>query len=542
MARLIHSRLKIKGDLVAQTPLHVGGYGESFETDMALSRNGKDEFYIPGTSLAGSLRSWFRNAFGKDEMEKLFGKEEAEFASFVFIEDMTLDEQVQSELRDGVGIDRYYGTAAEGIKFDRAILPKGTKLKFEMTVEIQTEAQAKKTKAMFGHLLDALTKGNVRLGASKTRGLGKVKLELQSIEEYPLNGFDAVLSLIEGKPADTYTVEKLKNEDANARPTCSQLLTITIRWQPKSPLMVKAGYEGIGVDMLPLTSGNGEGKVSLCLPGSSIKGAFRAQAERILRTLFDIEAPRNESDNQNFSKQLQVFDKNGKSTKATELIGILFGAKKEPGKSDKLGLGALSIDDCYARLQIDSDLWSSVETGEVEKEKSYYTQSLWQAMRAIDLNKKVSGLTDDEKKTDTTAFKISHHVAIDRWTGGASDGALYGVLQPSPSIGWEDITMTLDFSRLPDEATKKRCLMLLLVVLRDFAENRVPLGFATNRGMGEVEVLDIKLQGSGFTGDLTCLNKAGNDWLVLSKSNVSSLDDGLKKVLQEEWDKWLKNN
>ena len=56
MARHINSRLKIIGDLIAETPLHVGGYGESFETDMALARNGKDGFYVPGTSLTGSWR------------------------------------------------------------------------------------------------------------------------------------------------------------------------------------------------------------------------------------------------------------------------------------------------------------------------------------------------------------------------------------------------------------------------------------------------------------------------------------------------------
>src|SRR5215213_3387333 len=78
MARRINSRLKIKGILTAQTPLHVGGYGESFETDMALAKNGNDEFYIPGTSLTGALRSWFENAFGKDNTIEFWGFQEDE--------------------------------------------------------------------------------------------------------------------------------------------------------------------------------------------------------------------------------------------------------------------------------------------------------------------------------------------------------------------------------------------------------------------------------------------------------------------------------
>jgi CRISPR/Cas system CSM-associated protein Csm3 (group 7 of RAMP superfamily) len=153
MTRAIHARLKIEGELVTETPLHVGGYGESFETDMALARNGRGEFYIPGTSLTGSLRSWFQTNFGKDETIRIWGFQETDKerigtdkdrskASHVLIEDLTLPAPVQSELRDGVGIDRVYGAAAEGAKFDRAVLPKGTKLNLEMTVELEEMERA----------------------------------------------------------------------------------------------------------------------------------------------------------------------------------------------------------------------------------------------------------------------------------------------------------------------------------------------------------------------------------------------------------------
>jgi CRISPR/Cas system CSM-associated protein Csm3 (group 7 of RAMP superfamily) len=543
MARHIHSRLKVKYELVAKTPLHVGGYGESFETDMALARNGKDEFYIPGTSLTGSLRSWFEKNF-PNETEKLWGYQRGDqgHASFVLIEDLQLPEElqskVQSELRDGVGIERFYGTAADGVKFDRAILPKGTKLNFEMSVEIQNDAD--KIKAMCGHLLEALRTGAIRLGASKTRGLGKVTFAPTKIEEYLLVGNDTkgiphVLNLVSGKPTKSYSIQDLINADKETKPQGSQVLTITVKWQPKSALMVKASYEGIGVDMLPLVSGKGDGKVSLVLPGSSIKGAFRAHAERILRTVLGIQAPRNESDSQNFSKQLQVFDKNGNRTKATELIGILFGAKKEAEKSDKLGLGALSINDCYATEGINSELWSAVETGEMDNEKTYSTQSLWHAMRRIDVNKVSEELTEEEKKADTKTFKISHHVAIDRWTGGASEGALFSVLQPSPKMVWENISMTLDLSRIPlqkkddgsmDDSLRKNCLMLLLLVLRDFAENRLPLGFATNRGMGEVKDVSFAISGAYEV-----------EWKD-GKFDFTK-PTSLKSDLEMEWNSWL---
>lgn len=57
--------------------------------------------------------------------------------------------------------------------------------------------------------------------------------------------------------------------------------------------MVKAEGEGIAVDILPLISGF-DGGITFVLPGSSIKGALRTQAERIIRTVLQKETHRDE--------------------------------------------------------------------------------------------------------------------------------------------------------------------------------------------------------------------------------------------------------
>lgn len=505
MARKISSRLKILGTLTAQTPIHVGGYGESFETDMALAKNGNDEFYVPGTSLTGTLRSWFEDAFvdkNNKETQKFVNeiwgyKDGSEGnASFVLIEDMRLPEDLrdslQSELRDGVGIDRLYGTAANGAKYDRAILPKGTELEFEMAVEIadrkrkpkkerknehdiyaETEPEFNsriiKTKAMFGHLLEALQNGEIRLGASKTRGLGRVEFKPKKIAENSLKGFDEILKLVQKQSSKTYSIEDLKKENASINPKPNEKVTITIEWQPKSPLMVKAGYDGIGVDTLPLVSANGKEQVSLVLPGSSVKGAFRAHAERILRTF----SGKSAKDAKEFHDQIKM-----------DLVNELFGAKKETAKSN-LGLGALSIDDCYAEKQMNAEDWQKTEVGEFPNDTTYSATGLHQALKKID---------GEANEFPTKAFQISHHTAIDRFTGAASDGALFSVLKPSPTLKWDDLNLTINLSRIPNE--KRLCaLMLLLLVLRDFAQNRLPLGFATNRGMGEVKDVSFEING-----------------------------------------------
>lgn len=560
MARKINSRLRIYGTLQAETPLHVGGYGVDVDTDLPLARNGKGELYIPGTSLTGVLRAWCEKNFNEDEIGEIFGPKrekgiEKGHASFILIEDavVTLPNGLQTEIRDGVGIDRFYGTAADKTKFDRAILPKGSNLNCEITVEIEdrklkpknirkhnkdydeTKDQFKKriseTKAIFGHLLIALSNEEIRFGASKTRGLGKVKLS--KLHKIQVQDFNDILSWItlDGKGEELTDENKIKTEIAtlslggiskNDLPK----LEITICWHPTLPLMNKAGYEGIGVDMLPVTSGVADGKLSLVLAGSSIKGAFRSQAERIIRTL----KPDKFEYKENFNDQIDEID----------FVENLFGARKKTLKTDdsqnekerqekerkkRLGLGALSIDDCYAKdeFSMNTEDWRNVEQGKFDNEATFSQTELHQALKKID------GESNDKP---SKRFAISHHTAIDRFTGGVAEGALYSVLAPH-NIEWQPIKMSLDFGRTEND---KCCLMLLLLVLRDLAENRLPLGFATNRGMGEVKVKSIKLKGKnlseiGLPKDLD---------IPLAKGDVRQIDDVIKDLLKGAWEECLK--
>ena len=516
MARKINSKLKISGTLLAETPLHVGGYGESADTDMPLAKNGNGNFYIPGTSICGILRAWCKNNFVNNnfvDIDSIFGYQVGDqgHASFVLIEDIELDKNLQSEIRDGVGIDRFYGTAADKTKFDRAILPKGSMLKFEITVEIKDAESSPRTKAIFGHLLDALQKSEIHFGASKTRGLGKVKLTNCEIKSYGLVGFNDILSFLSGE-GKTCTIQGLKDALPTLKPTPAKpKLEITICWKPTLPLMNKAGYEGIGVDMLPVTSGVEDGKLSLVLAGSSIKGAFRSQAERIIRTLKGLQATGE------FNEQVKV-----------PIVQELFGGKKEKNATNpKLRLGALSIDDCYAKdeFSMKTEDWRNVEQGKFDNEATFSQTELHQALKKID------GESNDKP---SKRFAISHHTAIDRFTGGVADGALYSVLAPH-NIEWQPIKMSLDFGRT--DGNDKCCLMLLLLVLRDLAENRLPLGFATNRGMGEIEVDCIKLKCQtteiGLPKDLD---------VTLTKGNVKHIDNEIKEALKGALGKWINAN
>lgn len=481
MARTIKSRIKINGTFTAVTPLHVGSGVADVETDMPLARNGADELYFPGTGLTGVIRSWCERSFCDEKtrelIQKLFGpemkkREDKGNASYIVIRDAVIKvpDGNAPEVRDHVGIDRIYGVAADRAKFDRGILPSGSTFDLDMTVEIDGKDDNERRQAA-GQIISALEKTSMRFGGAKTRGLGKLEFKPKSIVEERFDSKNDVLDFLRGKESDgkkNLTAAELIGETPSVKPSAAAgKLTFTIAWNPVRSLMSKSGADGIGVDMLPVVSGLKDGTVALVLPGSSIKGAMRAQAERIMRTLLNSRAPDGD-----FHQQIC----------GLPFVDELFGGKKEKEDStkpkDRIGRGALAFDDCFSDWTTAADDWRKVTEASADSEVSAAEWELTGALSRVSVQ-------------HGSSFRIKHHTAIDRFTGGVKDGALYSVLEPL-DMTWKPIEIELDLGRIKDA---KKCVMLLLLVIRDLAMNRLPLGFATNRGLGEIKVTGVTVGG-----------------------------------------------
>jgi CRISPR/Cas system CSM-associated protein Csm3 (group 7 of RAMP superfamily) len=532
MFRKIDSRLRIDCTLVAHTPVHVGGIGGSADSDLALAVNGNGDYYIPGTSIAGALRGWLAARVGETEVGQMWGfqrppagREEGPaegralkdgHASRILIEDARVEapgdgQVIMVEVRDGVGVDRFTGAAANQIKFDRAILPSGTQIGLEMVVELA--AGEERTRALVYQMLRALQAGRIRLGAGKSRGLGSVKTSRISVWEQGMLRNNGLLDTLRGKgqPVDLATIHESTSVDL-AHPQ----VMVSIAWRPCGPVMVKSGHDGVAVDMLPLVTGLDD-HLTFVLAGSSIKGALRSQAERIVRTLVGPRNIRIVSRKQDFINQIELRGARSKGSKADSLIGWVFGIAARPGKEDDIaadplpGLSALSADDCFARARFSPAAWSEVEQAEDEQ----------------DLQAKLL-------KADLSHLRQSFHVAIDRWLGGAADGMLYSVLEPH-GVQWEPICLMLDSARLPDDKSRKRAVMLLLLVLRDLADGRIPMGFGANRGMGRIEVtgLDISVEGCEEGHWLSALQGQRLEGARVTVPEV------LRRELNDAWRDWL---
>ena len=228
------NRVILTGRVIAKTGLHIGSGGslEPVGSNNPVVRDAQGKPYIPGSSFKGVLRSrieailwglnpeedkdrirscnpvvedeWcvkrermneLREKVRQGELNddrltdallkescavcKLFGS--PWLASKVQIKDLYITGEWLDyvEVRDGVAIDRDTETAAERRKFDFEAVPSGTTFALKIVVE-NTEPEE------LGLLfvgLGEFNNGGASLGGIVSRGLGKVSVELDQIDE-----------------------------------------------------------------------------------------------------------------------------------------------------------------------------------------------------------------------------------------------------------------------------------------------------------------------------------------------------------------------
>lgn len=213
------NQIKIQGNLVLQTPLHIGGGDKDYYgVNNSVVKTFDDLPYIPGSSLKGSLRSFIERlaqsgileheeyqppciygtmclsqySTGKDRENLLKEVGEAAFqdrlaesscpichlfgnqlrAAKVRINDATLSSEWHHhfDIRQGVGIDRDTGIAVRGALYDFEVVPAGTAFRIQLTAENLTILEKKWL--LIG--LEALRQGRIPLGGKLARGLGEV--------------------------------------------------------------------------------------------------------------------------------------------------------------------------------------------------------------------------------------------------------------------------------------------------------------------------------------------------------------------------------
>jgi len=203
---LIDLHIRVQGPVLIKS-----GLAQVSGPDMAwvrVFRNGREEVYLPGSSLKGVLRSHAEriartlkpeaacDPFADTSCGRIFDKKKpgtteayrdsclicklfgsTGFAGRLATTDAyavgTPPDPVQ---RDGVGIDRFSGGAAHGAKFELEVITEGI---FATTLHLRNFELWQL--ALVGFVLQDLADGLIRIGMGKSRGLGKVRGEVQQV-------------------------------------------------------------------------------------------------------------------------------------------------------------------------------------------------------------------------------------------------------------------------------------------------------------------------------------------------------------------------
>ena len=525
MSRLLHTRLILSGELEAKTPIHIGGAEEGIEIDMPLAENGEGSYYIPGTSLAGTIRAWCVRVLSvemKGFQDRMWGNLD-DGASLFILEDSVpkLPDDVTPEIWHGIAIDRYSGTAVPRMKFDKQVLPAGTGFPLTIKLDVIQEKDLELARALLWLIRNAFEKGQIPIGSGSTRGLGNVYLRKDSFcREEDWGSRVGILNILKQRvPAEAseYISPDITGKWEDSAKSClpsftPNLLRFDIQWKPLGPLMSKSPEEGLDVDILPLMSAKGPGSTRhLVLPGSSIKGVFRSHCERILRTLLQPDNP--ENDQSPMESTPEKHNQNINLPLIRELFGIARSDKKDDernGQNNGQGMkGALHVLSCYSKSSF---------------EKNH------------DFSQSQINATDKLQK----AF----HNAVDRWTGGAAEGFLYSACEPF-DFNWEPLSLTLDvdfFRKRSEDISPLVPFALIWLLIRDLTAGYIPIGFGFNRGYGHIEVERLEIHGIG-----SLLQSESADPITIEvKKNVAGtrMPDSLQlkdllEMAEKEWSIWI---
>lgn len=425
-SRKIIARVVVEGDLVLETPAHLGSGDGDDLTDMLLLLDPLEgKALLTGSTLAGALRSYLRSrergyleplpdptskSACHDEREsatvKLFGgfKGDDTGEQSPLIVDDALGIGGGIELRSGVRLNPESRTAAHRALFDLQLWQAGTRFQLRLELVIREDDDASQLRCALVSALEGFKDGSITLGARKRRGYGRITVENWRGKTYDLKTADGLLDWIEkgDQALDARDIMPTTNIIDDARTVFSISATFAL----DGSLLIRSGggKDDLGPDMVHLHARQANGSTAPVLSGTSLAGALRARALRIAKTL-------------------------GEETEARALLYCMFGPE----------------------MEADCEPWAS---------------------RVI-----VEEHVIEHARTDLVQSRVS----LDRFTGGARKTALF-TEQPAFDMG--NTKIAVDVRLIKPENHE---IGLLLLLLKDLWTGDLPLGGEQSIGRGRLK-------------------------------------------------------
>lgn len=437
--RAYRARWVVRGTLTLDTAMHLGGEAED-RVDMPVLRDPRSGApLLPGTTFAGALRNALADRiFGFEEAEDdskkeavsaLFGDgrktENGDQSPLVVFDALgTLPADGGVEIRDGVAIDPASGVAEAGKKFDFEVLPAGTTFPVRVDLLVpdpEKTGESRLSKAenmgeshLLAHLaaaLDAFSVGENGFGARRTRGLGRVSAK------WIAKRFD--LSKREG------WLEWIGSD--HEAPVSGKMASIREALEAAAPA---------GIGAIPKLTEDARQRVVIDLNLS------------VARDLL-VRSPNAEATGPDMS---HLRSGGVPVLPGASLAGVM--------RSQATRIARLIRKDAGdAGRWIDDIFGPRPKNAEEEKKNP---------LRAARLRVGEAKVADSRRKEQT-------RVAIDRFTGGAADTALF---EEAPEVGGKsDLRLEL---RNPEPGE----LGLVLLVLKDLLDGSLPVGGTSSVGRG----------------------------------------------------------
>jgi len=307
-SREVAARLVITGELRLESPAHLGNGDRGAHVGLPLLRDAHEgRPLLQGSSLAGALRNYLRAqelGFRQREpraegprtgppdswTELLFGgiKGDPEGDQSPLIIDDALAADTLAEIRDGVRIDGATRTALADFKYDLEVLPSGTTfpLRFELLLP-EDAGQAERLRGALALALKGLAVGEIPLGARKSRGYGRCTVASWQAITYQLHASraDLLAWLAADHPDWGYqpvgaTASTLG--DSASLQDRRRIFRIEADFALAAPLLIRSEEPLTDGDNQPDVSHLRDGEGNPVISGTSLAGALRARAARIL--------------------------------------------------------------------------------------------------------------------------------------------------------------------------------------------------------------------------------------------------------------------
>lgn len=299
--------MEVEGYLAS--PLSIGS-GEQEDTDADVILDASGTPFIPGSALAGVLRSYSKELGLGEEADQLFGTPEGETLgsgsdrqSRIFCYDTRL-ENVVLGIRDGVKLGEHK-TPEQGSKYEMQIIERGAT--FRMRIEIIERKDCvdrwksidqvwEIEESWIRQWLLGFSVGELRMGAKTSRGFGKLKIESARVKKFNMELREDYLKWLYWSWEDKDAFKKaecidIRSDTENVNPRTEHVLEVPL--QIPYTLMVRTYSEAFRKgeeipDYGQLTVG-GRGEAAV-IPGSSFAGAFRSHIAKIVKRLAHLQS------------------------------------------------------------------------------------------------------------------------------------------------------------------------------------------------------------------------------------------------------------